>query len=116
MNRLLLVQMAALSMIGAISSSSTAAAIGLAISGNALPGWEFFTPVSILAFITGLIAALAAARRDSSKTPRAVTDLLNPRQASALAPRRVTVALISSRESLLQIYFAGEDGCGQEDE
>lgn len=70
---LLLSQMAVLSVIGTILGSA-GAAIGLAATGDPLPGWDFFTAVGILATITGLIAALipalAAARRDPLKELR----------------------------------------------
>ncbi|MCC7128618.1 MAG: lipoprotein ABC transporter permease [Microbacteriaceae bacterium] len=70
---LLLSQMAMLSVIGAVLGS-IAAAIGLAATGDPLPGWEFFVAVGILAIVTGLIAALvpavAAARRDPLKELR----------------------------------------------
>ena len=70
---LLLTQMAVLSVIGAILGSA-AAAIGLAATGDPLPGWDFFTAVGILAIVTGLAAALipalAAARRDPLKELR----------------------------------------------
>jgi len=65
--------MAVLSVIGAILGSA-AAAIGLAATGDPLPGWDFFTAVGILAIVTGLVAALipalAAARRDPLKELR----------------------------------------------
>lgn len=70
---LLLTQMAVLSVIGAVIGS-VSAVIGLAATGDPLPGWEFFTAVGILAIVTGLIAALipalAAARRDPLKELR----------------------------------------------
>ena len=70
---LLLTQMAVLSVIGAIVGSA-GAAIGLAATGDPLPGWDFFAAVGILATVTGLIAALvpalAAARRDPLKELR----------------------------------------------
>ncbi len=70
---LLLTQMVALSVIGAVVGSA-GAAIGLAVTGDPLPGWNFFTAVGILAVITGLAAAvipaLAAARRDPVKELR----------------------------------------------
>ena len=65
---LLLTQMAVLSIMGAIVGS-VAAAIGLAVTGDPLPGLDFFVAVSVLAIGVGLLAALlpavAAARRDS---------------------------------------------------
>ncbi len=64
---LLLIQMAALSLVGAIAGSA-AAAIGLAASGDPLPGIDFFAAVAVLATSVGvaaaLVPALAAARRD----------------------------------------------------
>lgn len=64
---LLLTQMAALSAVGAVIGSG-AAAIGLAATGDPLPGLDFFVAVSVLAIAVGTIAALlpalAAARRD----------------------------------------------------
>jgi len=70
---LLLTQVAVLSSIGA-TIGSVAAAIGLQLSGDPLPGLNFFLAVAILAIVTGLIAALipalAAARRDPLKELR----------------------------------------------
>lgn len=70
---LLLTQMAVLSTIGALIGS-IAAAVGLQLSGDPLPGWDFFVAVAILAIVTGLVAALipalAAARRDPLKELR----------------------------------------------
>lgn len=70
---LLLIQMMALSAVGAVVGSA-GAAIGLIASGDPLPGWDFFAAVGILAVITGLAAALipalAAARRDPLKELR----------------------------------------------
>lgn len=70
---LLLSQVVVLSTIGAIFGS-VAAAVGLQLSGDPLPGWKFFGAVAILAISTGLIAALvpalAAARRDPLKELR----------------------------------------------
>lgn len=64
---LLLIQMAALSLVGAVVGSG-AAAIGLAATGDPLPGVDFFAAVAVLAIAVGVIAALlpavAAARRD----------------------------------------------------
>jgi putative ABC transport system permease protein len=64
---LLLTQMAALSAVGAVIGS-VAAAIGLAATGDPLPGLDFFVAVSVLAIAVGTVAALlpalAAARRD----------------------------------------------------
>lgn len=70
---LLLVQMAALSLIGALIGSA-AAAIGLIATGDPLPGIDFFAAVSVLATSVGvaaaLLPALAAARRDPLKELR----------------------------------------------
>jgi putative ABC transport system permease protein len=64
---LLLVQMAALGLVGAVLGSVTAG-IGLVATGDPLPGIDFFAGVAILAIAVGLVAALlpavAAARRD----------------------------------------------------
>lgn len=64
---LLLIQMAALSTVGAIAGS-IGAAIGLLASKDPLPGVTFFAAVSILAVTVGvasaLLPAIAAARRD----------------------------------------------------
>ncbi len=64
---LLLTQVAVLSAIGAIIGCA-AAAIGLAATGDPLPGLDFFAAVALLAVAVGAIAAvipaLAAARRD----------------------------------------------------
>jgi putative ABC transport system permease protein len=64
---LLLSQIAALSIVGAIVGS-VAASIALAASGDPLPGIEFVASVDLLAVAVGVIAALvpavAAARRD----------------------------------------------------
>ena len=70
---LLLVQMAVLSLIGTAIGSG-AAAVGLAATGDPLPGWGFFAAVGILATVTGVVAALipalAAARCDPLKELR----------------------------------------------
>lgn len=70
---LLLVQMAALSVVGAVVGSA-AAATGLAATGDPLPGLGFFVAVAVLAVAVGVIAALlpalAAARRDPLKELR----------------------------------------------
>lgn len=70
---LLLAQMAALATVGAIAGS-TAAAVGLAVSGDPLPGLDFFAAVALLAITVGVLAALvpalAAARRDPLKELR----------------------------------------------
>lgn len=70
---LLLIQMAALSLVGAIIGSA-AAAIGLTATGDPLPGINFFAAVSVLATSVGvaaaLLPALAAARRDPLKELR----------------------------------------------
>lgn len=64
---LLLTQVAALSAVGAVVGSITAAAV-LFFGGDPLPGGDFFVAVGILATTAGVIAALlpavAAARRD----------------------------------------------------
>lgn len=64
---LLLIQVAALALVGAVIGSA-GAAIGLAASGDPLPGIEFFVAVGVLALSVGTIAAvlpaIAAARRD----------------------------------------------------
>lgn len=64
---LLLTQVAVLSAIGAVIGCA-AAAIGLAATGDPLPGVDFFAAVALLAVAVGAIAAvipaLAAARRD----------------------------------------------------
>ncbi len=69
----LLTQMAALSLVGAVLGSATAA-IGLAATGDPLPGLDFFFAVAVLAIAVGLIAAVvpavAAARRDPLKELR----------------------------------------------
>ncbi|WP_227411904.1 MULTISPECIES: FtsX-like permease family protein [unclassified Cryobacterium] len=70
---LLLTQIGALALVGAVVGCA-AAAIGLAASGDPLPGIAFFAAVAILAIVTGLVAALvpalAAARRDPLKELR----------------------------------------------
>ncbi len=70
---LLLTQIGALALAGAVIGCA-AAAIGLAASGDPLPGIAFFAAVAILAIATGLVAALvpalAAARRDPLKELR----------------------------------------------
>ncbi len=70
---LLLTQIAALSGIGAIIGCA-AAAIGLAATGDPLPGPDFFAGVALLAVTVGIVAALlpalAAARRDPLKELR----------------------------------------------
>lgn len=70
---LLLTQVAVLSAVGATIGSG-AAAIGLAASGDPLPGFDFFVAVSLLAIVVGTVAALvpslAAARRDPLKELR----------------------------------------------
>ena len=70
---LLLTQMAALSLTGAVLGSATAA-VGLWASGDPLPGAAFFVAVGILATGVGttaaLLPALAAARRDPLKELR----------------------------------------------
>jgi putative ABC transport system permease protein len=70
---LLLTQMAALSLVGAVIGSA-AAAIGLAATGDPLPGLDFFVAVAVLAIAVGLVAAVvpavAAARRDPLKELR----------------------------------------------
>jgi len=70
---LLLVQMAALSVVGA-ALGSMAAAIGLALGGDPLPNLGFFVAVDVLAVAVGVVAALlpavAAARRDPLKELR----------------------------------------------
>lgn len=64
---LLLTQMAALSLLGAALGSGVAA-VGLALTGDPLPGVDFFAAVAVLATAVGvaaaLVPALAAARRD----------------------------------------------------
>lgn len=64
---LLLTQVAVLSAIGAIIGCA-AAAIGLAATGDPLPGLDFFAAVAALAVAVGAVAAaipaVAAARRD----------------------------------------------------
>lgn len=64
---LLLIQVATLSLIGAVLGSITAAVV-LTASGDPLPGFDFFTAVSVLAVTVGVAAALlpavVAARRD----------------------------------------------------
>lgn len=64
---LLLTQMAALSVVGAVLGS-VGAAVGLAATGDPLPGLDFFVAVGVLAVAVGTMAALlpaiAAARRD----------------------------------------------------
>lgn len=70
---LLLTQMAVLSAIGAIVGC-LAAAVGLAASGDPLPGFDFFVAVAVLAVVVGVVAALipalAAAKRDPLKELR----------------------------------------------
>ncbi|MCY7288255.1 MAG: lipoprotein ABC transporter permease [Cryobacterium sp.] len=70
---LLLTQMAVLSLIGAVLGSG-AAAIGLGVTGDPLPGAAFFAAVGVLATAVGtsaaLLPALAAARRDPLKELR----------------------------------------------
>lgn len=70
---LLLTQMAALSILGAITGSISAA-LGLAATGDPLPSLDFFVAVSALAIAVGLVAALlpaiAAAGRDPLKELR----------------------------------------------
>lgn len=70
---LLLTQTAALSATGAIVGSG-AAAVGLLVGGDPLPGVDFFVAVSLLTIVVGMAAALlpalAAARRDPLKELR----------------------------------------------
>lgn len=70
---LLLTQMAGLSVTGAVVGS-VGAAVGLAVTGDPLPGILFFVAVGVLAVAVGLVAALlpavAAARRDPLKELR----------------------------------------------
>jgi putative ABC transport system permease protein len=70
---LLLIQVAALALIGAVLGGA-GAAIGLAASGDPLPGPVFFAAVGILAIsvatIAALLPAVAAARRDPLKELR----------------------------------------------
>ncbi|HEU5223387.1 MAG TPA: FtsX-like permease family protein [Candidatus Lumbricidophila sp.] len=70
---LLLIQMATLSLLGSVVGS-VAAAIGLAATGDPLPGIDFFVAVAVLAITVGvaaaLLPALVAARRDPLKELR----------------------------------------------
>jgi putative ABC transport system permease protein len=70
---LLLTQMAALSLVGALAGGMVAA-IALAAANDPWPGWDFFVAVGLLAIATGVgaavIPALIAARRDPLKELR----------------------------------------------
>jgi putative ABC transport system permease protein len=70
---LLLSQMAILGAIGAVLGSGVAA-VGLTITGDPLPGLEFFVAVSVLAVAVSvgaaLLPAIAASRRDPLKELR----------------------------------------------
>ncbi|AXH37565.1 lipoprotein ABC transporter permease (plasmid) [Humibacter sp. BT305] len=64
---LLLFQTAIVSAVGALLGNVTAA-LGLVVSGDPLPAWDFFAAVSLLAIVVSVAAAalpaIAAARRD----------------------------------------------------
>ncbi|SDO67468.1 putative ABC transport system permease protein [Cryobacterium flavum] len=70
---LLLTQTGALALVGA-TIGSIAASIGLTVSGDPLPGWDFVGAVALLSTTIGVIAALVpalvAARRDPLKELR----------------------------------------------